>query len=316
MKGTNGLPERTEGATLEGAIGNLAAIRFDRPADVDRFAADPNVLTIRLPQSATETITPLPDGSKPVAAGDLLKMSGVEALHRLGYTGKGVKVLLVASDFTGAEKVIGNGLPKSTRILDLTTELNPEIMPQPRDPNRIGNGTAAALALVLAAPDAELVLVRIDPDAGFQPFTILRGARGDEVFSEALRSRLEEVTRRTIDITSRKEAAIAEYREAFADLADDVASKTRRSRAKATLEALNIEQLDLVKRIDRLNTFRKKVLSTLAGARVLVNTLEWESGYPLDSMSLLSRALEQLATPLATRIRRRTGDPATADRPH
>lgn len=314
-KGPDGLPALTVGATLESAVGNLASIRFDRPADIDRFAADPQVMTIRLPQSATETITTLPDGTKSVAIRDLLNRSGVEELHRLGYTGKGVKVLLVGSDFTGADKLIGDGLPKSTRILDLTTELNPDIMPTPVDPNRVGNGTAAARALALAAPDAELILVRIDPDAGFQLFTILRGARGDEVFSDALRSRLGELARRTTDLTHRKEAAIAEYREAFADLADDEPSKARRARAKAILDAVNAEQLDLVKRIDRLNIFRKEVLSALAGTRVIVNTLEWESGYPLDSMSLLSRTLEQFALPLPSRVRRRAGDATAAERP-
>ena len=315
VKGADGQPALTEGASLDGAIHNIAVIRFDRPADVDRFAEFPGVLTIRIPRPAAETITTLADGGRAVAAPDIVRASGVEGLHRLGYTGAGVKVLLIGTDFTGAEKLIGNGLPRSTRIIDMTVSLNPDVVPSPADPNRAGNGLAAARALALAAPDTELVLVRIDPAGIFQLFTVLRVVDGDLEFSEAFRSRLAEITTRTAEITRRKEAAINEYREAFADLADDEPARQRRTRAKARLEAVEAEQAVLVRRIDRLNTYRKDLLAALTGARVIVNTLVWESGYPLDSLSLLSGVLERRAAQLPPRTRRRAGDPATAPKP-
>jgi hypothetical protein len=315
VKAPGGQPALTEGATLEGAVGNLAIIRFDRPADVDRFAELPGVLTVRLPHFAAETITGLPDAGRSVAAAELARSSGVEALHRLGYTGAGVRVLLVGSDFSGAEKLIGNGLPRGTRILDMTVALNPDVLPAPADPNRAGNGVAAARALAVAAPDAELVLVRVDPGAIFQLFTILRVVDGDLAYSEAFRSRLADIATRTADITRRKEAAIQEYRDAFADLSDDEPARLRRTRARAALEAIEAEQATLVKRIDRLNTYRKELLALLTGARVIVNTLEWESGYPLDSISLLSRVLELRAAQRPPRTLRRPGDPAAIPRP-
>jgi hypothetical protein len=314
-KGPDGRPAMTEGAALDGAIGNIAVIRFDRPADVDRFAENPNVLSVRLPRLATETTNSLPGGAQPVAAADLLRTSGVASLHRLGYTGAGVKVVLIGSDFSGAEKLIGNGLPKSTRILDMTVPLNQDVVPSPTDPNRTGNGLAAARALALAAPDAELVLVRIDPGAIFQLFTILRVVDGDLTYSEAFRSRLADIATRTTEITRRKEAAINEYREAFADLSDDEPAKLRRARAKAALDAIEVEQATLVKRIDRLNTYRKDLLASLTGTRVIVNTLEWESGYPLDSISLLSAVLERRAAQRPPQTLRRAGDPAAAPKP-
>jgi hypothetical protein len=315
VKGADGRPAFTEGATLDGAIGNMAVIRFDRPADVDRFAEFPGVLTLRLPRTATETITTLADGGGSAAAADLLKASGVESLHRLGYTGAGVKVLLIASDFSGADKLIGNGLPKSTRLLDMTIALNPDVVPMPADPNRAGNGLAAARALALAAPDAELVLVRIDPAAIFQLFTVMRVVDGDLTYSEAFRSRLADIATRTTDISRRKEAAIEEYRNAFADLADDEPAKQRRARARSALDAIEAEQAELVKRIDRLNIYRKELLEALSGARVIVNTLEWESGYPLDSISLLSRTLDFRAAQRPPQTRRRAGDRSTAPKP-
>jgi hypothetical protein len=314
-KGPDKQPALTEGATLDGAVGNLASIRFDRPADVERFATMPDILSVRLPRLATETVAALPAAIKPAAVKELLNETGVATLHRLGYTGAGVKVVLIGSDFTGADKLIGNGLPKTTRIIDLTTELNPEIVPSPPDPERAGNGTAAARALALSAPDADLVLVRIDPGAIFQLFSILRVARGDVAYSDALRARLSDISQKTTELTRRKEAAILEYRQAFEDLSDDEPTKARRVRAKAALDAIEAEQAALVKRIDRFNSFRKQMHEALTGARVVVNTLEWESGYPLDSMSLISRTLEQLAVPLPPRVVRRPGDPAAAPRP-
>ncbi|HSQ57522.1 MAG TPA: hypothetical protein VLM40_17505 [Gemmata sp.] len=311
----DGQPALTDGATLDGVIGNLASILFDRPADVSRFAAVPGVISVRLPRAAAETITPLPADAISADAGQWLKNSGAATLHKLGYTGAGVKVLVVASDFSGAEKLIGAGLPRGTRIVDLTTELNPAITPSPSDPNRAGNGNGTALAVALAAPDAELVLVRIDPTAVFQLAGVLQMARGDSEMSQAMRSRLADITLRAAELNRRKEAAIAEYRAAFADLSDELAAKARRDRAKAALEAITAQQERLAQRTERFNVFQKEVLMRLAGARVIVNTLEWESGYPLDALSLLSRRLEQLAAATPRQVIRRAGDPAAAEKP-
>jgi hypothetical protein len=315
LKGPDGLPALTDGATLDGVVGNLASIRFDRPAEVVRFATEPGVISVRLPRAATETITPLPAGGKVPNAGDFLKGSGVEALHKLGYTGAGVKVLVVGSDFSGAEKLIGAGLPKNTRILDLTTELNPEIVPSPSDPNRAGNGVGAARAVAVAAPDAELVLVRIDPGAIFQLYGVLQMARGDVTITQALQSRLADIDLKTGELTRRKSAALDEYKQAFDDLSDDEPTKVRRAKAKAALDAVGVEQTALVKRTQRFHAFRREMVAALAGGRVLVNTLEWESGFPIDAMSLLSRRLEELSVRLSPRIVRRPGDPALAEKP-
>lgn len=314
VKAPDGLPALTEGASLDGAAGNLASILFDRPAEVEKFAAEPGVIALRLPRQASETVAPLPAKGEPAASQDVLKASGVPAMHKLGYTGAGVKVLVVGSDFGGAEKLIGKALPPKTRVLDLTTELNSDIVPSPADPLRAGNGLAAARAVSLSAPEAELVLVRIDPGAIFQLFGMMRVARGEATFTDALRSRLSDISTKTADLTRRKEAALNEYRLAFADLADDQATKDRRERAKAQFDSVLKDQEALTKRISRFNAFHKDVVSALLGARVVVNTLEWESGYPIDAISQLSRTLEELAAPVQPGSVRRAGDPRTPPR--
>jgi hypothetical protein len=312
IKGADGFAVLTDGASLDGVSGNLASILFDRPADAERFALEPGVLSMRLPRQAAETMTPLPADWKSVSAKDVLKASGMETMHRLGYTGTGVKVLVIGSDFTGADKLIGTALPKKTRILDLTTELNQDILPSPIDPNRAGNGLAAARAVALASPDAELVLVRIDPGAIFQLFGIVRLARGESTYTDAMRSRLIDISSKTTELNRRKEAAVNEYRLAFEDLADDDVTKARRVKAKAALDAVIVEQGELVKRSQRFNDFQKAILADLPGGRVIVNTLEWESGFPLDAVSGLSRKLEELAVPIPQRVVKRPGDAAAA----
>ncbi|MBA4066727.1 MAG: hypothetical protein C0501_24080 [Isosphaera sp.] len=310
VKGPDGLPALTEGAALEGVAGNLAAIRFDRPADAERFATEPGVMTVRLPPQAGETVRPLTAAQKPAAAADVLKGSGVDALHRLGYTGTGVKVLVIGTDFTGAER-----LTKKTRLLDLTTELNPDLVPLPADPLRTGHGTAAAQAVAVSAPDADLVLVRVDPGSLFQLFSVLRLAKGEITYTDALRSRLNELSERSGELTRRKDAAVAAYRAAFDDLADDQVAVARRAQAQANLNAVIAEQAELTKRVGRFNEFRKDVTAALAGGRVVVNTLAWDGGYPLDALSELSRTLERLATPLPPRLTTRAGDPAAQPKP-
>ena len=159
------------------------------------------------------------------------------------------------------------------------------------------------------------MLVRIDPGAIFQLFEILRVARGDATYSNAMRSRLTDLSIKVTELTRRKEGIITEYRQAFEDLADDEPTKLRRVKAKAALDAITAEQVQLAKRIDRFNTFQKDVVAALGRARVVVNTLVWESGYPMDSLSLISQTLERIAVPPGGRVVRRPGDPAAAAKP-
>jgi hypothetical protein len=313
--GPDGLPILTDGATIDGAIGNLASIRFDRAEDVERFASEPGVISVRIPHEGSETILPLPPAEKAVTAQEALQSSNLIELHRRGYAGAGVKVILIGSDFTGIDKLIGNVLPAKTTLLDMTAELNPDIQPLPAQANRLGTGATAAKAVALAAPDVELVLVRIDPGSFFQLFEIIRVVRGDTNYSDAMRSRLIDLTNRVNESNRKKDKAVAEYRTAFADLSDDEASKTRRNRAKAALDAIIAEQEELSRRIDRFNNLQKRMTTALAGGRLVINTLVWESGFPLDAMSSLSHFLEQQAAPVPARVIRRPGDPTSRPRP-
>lgn len=316
VKGPDGLAVVTQGATLEGAIGNVVTIRFDRPADAERYSLEPGIISMRLPRQGIETVQPPFRDQTPSPISILNKTAGVESLQKLGYTGSGVKVIVIGSDFTGADKLIGSALPKKTQILDMTTELNPEIFPLPSDASRSTASIAVARAVAQTAPNAELILVRIDTAAFFQLLGVVRVAKGETGYSSAMRSRLFDISTRSAELTKRKDAALIEYRQAFEDLADDEPTKARRVRAKAALEAVIAQQNELTFRIQRFNAFQKQVSATLSGARIIVNPLVWESGYPLDALSELSRALDRFAAPAPPRtVRPATGAYATPKPP-
>ncbi len=291
---------RYSGSSLEGVIGNIVSMRLHRASTVELLSQEPGVLGLRLPRPATETIT-LTAGGPGASAADVLKNTRLDQLHKLGYTGGGVKVILIGSDFTGADRLIGTELPKQTKILDLTTELAPDLLPFKSDPPRRGTGIAAAKALIAAAPDCELVLVRIDPGCFFHLNTIARLARGDIEYTDAMVERLSELTTRNTELDEERVKAIGAYKAAFADLSDGVAAVALREKTKKDLEAIIAKEQKLIALSNRFKTYQKSLIA-LVGAQVIVNMLVWESGYPLDSIGEFSTIVDRLSSNLPPRV--------------
>ncbi len=253
---------RYAGSTLDGIIGNVVSLRLQRGAYVEQLSQEAGVLNVRLPRQGAETIA-VGAGGTGVTAADALKAARLDELHRLGYTGAGVKVVLIGSDFTGADKLIGTELPRRTTIVDLTTELSPELLPFKSDPARAGTGLAAAKALVAAAPDVELVLVRIDPGCFFHLNTIVRLTRGLD-HTDAMLVRLSELTVRSAIFDAERSKTIAAYKAAFADLTDNAVAEANRKKAKADLEALFVKEKEITSLAARFNVLQKEI-GALAG---------------------------------------------------
>jgi hypothetical protein len=302
------------GASLDGVIGNVTSIRVPRLSFVERLAQEPRVLYVRLPRQAQETLGIWNDGNGS-APQDVLKATRVAELHKLGYKGAGVKVVLLGSDFTGADKLIGQELPARTKILDLTFDLTPELTPAPPDPLRLGTGTAAARALAALAPECELVLVRIDPGSFYLLHTVMRLSRGEIAYTDALQLRLAELTQRAEALERDKTEAILAYRAALADLSDTQPAIEQRNKTRAALEAILKKEEELAALVRRFNIYQKEITTTLAGAQVFVNTLVWESGYPLDALHDFASTLDRLAFPTPPRVIKRAGDPASLPPP-
>ena len=83
-----------------------------------------------------------------------------------------------------AKALVGKQLPADTRMIDLTRERNDDLEPdaEPGDGKPLGHGVHMALAVLRAAPEVELTLVRIDPAAPYMLQQVARAMNGDADF--------------------------------------------------------------------------------------------------------------------------------------
>src|SRR5439155_1458490 len=147
------------------------------------LAAFAEVATVRAPRSATRQPPPVPP-ARPAA---VLAATGLDRLHGLGYRGAGVRVAVIDTDFTGYQERLGRELPKDTVYIDLTATRNSSLLPDPPAAAvEVGRGTRLALAVRLAAPDAGLALIRVDPAAAYQVLTAARYVHGEAFRPESL----------------------------------------------------------------------------------------------------------------------------------
>ena len=272
------------GATVEGFMGQSLAVRVAKASDAAEFARLPEVRHVGLPRSVSETARPgsAPSGSNPVVS------TGISKLHERGYYGAGIKAVVIATGFPGLPADASN-------LIDLTAELSPTLEPLPADPRHPGTGTAAAMALRAASPSCDLILVRVDPRAFHQLITVVRAATnsGD---SEALRVRLDELTKWSASLGERRKVVMGEYAAALRNIADDEKPLARREAAKAAYDALRAEELRFQATFDRYKKLRTG-LQSLSSAAVVVNTVVSEVGQPHDGLSALNAALRETFAP-------------------
>jgi hypothetical protein len=188
-------------------------------------------------------------------------------------------------------KFLDKTLSTPVAYIDLTAEFSRDLIAAPAAPNSAGAGTLAARAAHLAAPDAAVVLVRVNPAAFFQVFTVARFARGDTGYSEAMQSRLAELSLRSEELKRRNTAVAEEYRQAFLNQSNDERPRQRREQARLAFDRLIRDERELTAATGRAVALQNS-LRALAGCTVLVNTLVWESGYALDGLSELSQLID------------------------
>ncbi len=294
VNATTGLKEQVL-ATLDGAVGNVATIYFTQASDVERFALEPGVVVIRLPRAAVQTAVAMPANVKATPAADALNSTRVAAFQQLGYRGQGSRIVIIGSEFPGLGSAVGQRfLDKSLRtpvkFIDLTAELSANLLPAP--PGAVVTAsTAAARAAHLAAPDATIVLVRVDAAAFYQVNSVARFIHGDDRYTEAMTSRIIELSIRTQELKRKNSEAVDEYRRAFQDFSDEDAPKLRREKARKLLDLLILEEAEHSAAIVRASALQR-LTGELVGTDVVVNTLVWETGFELDGLSELGQTLE------------------------
>lgn len=287
--------------SVEGLAGSVATLRLPKASLLKAVTDLPEVRHVRLPRAATETVVAMPD-AKPA---DMLADSRLKSLHDLGYTGAGLTVTVLASEFPTAKmmtpdkpnavpelQLLGQKLPAGSRLVDLTAELRPTLDPAPVNPAHGVGGTAAALAVHKAAPKAKILLVRVDPTRFHQILTVAKAVGGEGTFSPALSTRSEELNLRTNTLEGQKRTVTNEVERAFADLTDDPKAVKRRADATAALKQLQADTAMHNTLLERYLAIEGS-LELVRRSNVVVNTLVWETGHPHDGESELSQVIER-----------------------
>jgi hypothetical protein len=305
------------GAAIEGRVGTVVTVLVPQGSKAADLAALPDVSSVRLPRAAAGT--PVEKGEEPkkespkddkqlsrarfeadpAKESDVLKATGLDRLHAAGKKGQGVHVVILDTDFAGWEQRLappgqGKGVG-GVAFIDLTGERNRDVRPDPM-PGALGHGTEAARAVRLAAPAADLFLVRIPADAPYQVINVARTVRGEEFRTEGLITRRQEINAEASDLASRRRAARLEYQRAFEDFSDDEKARQRRIAAQQALRKLDTEEAALLGRQIRIEELEKS-LARLTGAQVVLNELQWNTGFALDAASPVSRFLDDWLTP-------------------
>jgi hypothetical protein len=273
---------------IEGQLGPVVSV-VARPDQIPALAALPSVTGIRLLRAARLDLEPANKGKGDAAAA--LRKSGLEKLHKLGHKGRGVRIAVIDGDFQGWQNKVKEGrLPARTRLVDLTAERNQDIAPDPfeGDPAALGHGTRCALAAMQAAPEAELVLVRVDPAAPYQLQEAARYINGETFFAPSLEQRASELAATRESLNLRRQQVLNE-RQTLLDSNlpfEEFQEKWAAHRKKA--EALEKEEKATDQRAHRLLNLLDD-LRSLKGVRVVASSLNWYEGQPVDGSGALSR---------------------------
>ncbi|HEY1379587.1 MAG TPA: hypothetical protein VGF55_22475, partial [Gemmataceae bacterium] len=274
---------------IEGRIGPVVSVLAPAAA-IRALAALPEVATVRPARVATIQ----PAGPPPGRSAAVLTATGLDRLHGLNYHGAGVRVCVIDADFAGLTERLGKELPKNTVYLDLTAARNYTLQPDPSPAGtEIGRGTRLALAVRLAAPEADLILVRVDPAAMYQLLTVARYVHGDAFRPESLVSRNRELLADN-DLLRVERTKLTEERRA---LQNEFSQEEEYVQRRKAVEA---RTADLAQREqqyhDRLNRFfaLESGLIELRRVNVVVCPLAWDEGYPFDGSGPLSRYLDDV----------------------
>jgi hypothetical protein len=304
------LQEAAPGIFIEGRLGQVVSAVV-RLRQVRTLAALPAVVALRLQRPAQVDVDPaLPVSGDNAKA---LALTGLDSLHRRGFRGQGARLAILDTDFRGWTSYQKQGkLPASTRLLDLTAELDSELYgaPPAGDPEQVGHGTLCAAAAALAAPQAELVLIRIDGSSPYQVDEVVRYIRGEVQSSAYLDRRRDEL------VTARAEL----------NLLSSIVQRERRVILESYLDETDLEkdfgflgpvygwvfsprtwsrdQVAYVEKLNRELTQRNRRyfdlvdgIRALGGVTLVASPLVWNDGVAMGAASPLSRAFDRYSQP-------------------
>jgi hypothetical protein len=303
------------GLAVEGQLGPLVTVRTTIGQAKD-LAALAEVVYLRLPRAARPRL----ETAESVAGWEPLRASGVARLQVLNHKGRGTRVAVIDGDFTGWRGIVARSpdrattslLPADTRMIDLTRERNDDLEPDasPGDGKGLGHGVHMALAVLRAAPEVALTLVRIDPAAPYMLQQVARAMNGEAASSESLRNRLANLDARRFRLDQEAAPLLAERQQilkSFTDVSQKPLLLKKKEKGPLSLdeelqlqdiekhEAYDKKQADYDRRdrqyhesVDRYFQLLKD-LQSLKSVQIAASGLVWNEGHPADASSALTR---------------------------
>jgi hypothetical protein len=284
------------GVVIEGRAGPVVTI-LAAPSAAQRLAQLPSVSVLRLPPVAS---FPTQTSPQPQSDSDALRASGLDRLHARGARGGGIRIAMIDADFRGYEKLVGNRLPVGTRYIDLTVERNPSVEADefPSPAGSIGHGTQCALATALAAPEAALTLIRVDPAAPYQLRDVARYIYGEPPASFSAEQRREQLLAEGDRLQARRQAIaaqrkaflesfgkepdVAKRREAMMKQSPEAEQRAREREQDLNRQEFELQAEELAHRLRQERFLRLQGdLMELRGTHVVASSLVWNDGYAL-----------------------------------
>ncbi len=295
------------GLVVEGRLGPLVSVRAALN-QVKAVAALSDVAAVRLPRAARSRL----ETAEAVAGWDPLLASGVAKLRAMNRKGRGTRVAVIDADFSGWRGLVGKQLPGDARMVDLTRERNDDAQPDPEPGNgkTLGHGVHMALAVLRAAPEAEIVLVRIDPAAPYMLQEVARAMNGESLASESMDNRRTRFDAVGFQLDQEAKVLVEERRHFLKQFADatqkEILLKRKEKGVITSDEEEQLKQIldyeDYEKRqadwnrrdeeyheaVERFLRLEKDLIG-LKSVRVAASGLVWDDGHPADADSALTR---------------------------
>jgi hypothetical protein len=261
----------------EGSFGPIVS-GLASPERLALLAQQPEISTVRLPQTVRSPARTNETAFEFLPLGrDLLPLAKITpvAFH----PNKAKKAVIIGDDFRGYEKLLGESLPRNTKLIDITSELNPDFTPHAATTgNDLGLSARLASAFLAKHPHDQVVLVRMDPSTPYQVQQIGEAILGRPWLTPALLARNAEFA----DEGSRIETEKVELRVIRQllqrDFTIDEATIAKRENYKKKQEALVVKEKLHFEKGKRFDAFMDQI-KLLNGAITSALTLQWVDGY-------------------------------------
>jgi hypothetical protein len=299
------------GIIVEGRLGPVITV-VTTLGIAKKLAAFDEVAVIRFPR-LPQPLPLVPQAPpKPLPLAEL----GVARLHAMGHRGQGVVVAVLDPDFRGWDAMLAEKkLPKETRLVDLTRERHPRMIADPfvGDPQQLGAGTRYAMTIAAVAPEAEILLVRVDPQAPYMIQNVARTINGEGYHSFGLEQRFLALTLERGTLDHRKDLLLEQRKNVYSGTVEITEEdKKRPEYQKMKMDRRSLEEITQWLQEKKREEYRERQAeyerdeadyqarvklyfkiqeecNDLKRVRVAVSSLVWDEGFPVDGSGTLSR---------------------------